>query len=39
MNTPMSKEQLLAVGKCCGNKCINCPYIPKWIKGSVKTSN
>ena len=24
-------------GYCCGNKCKNCPYIPKWIKNNKKT--
>jgi Family of unknown function (DUF5522) len=23
-------------GYCCGNKCKNCPYEPKWIKGNKK---
>lgn len=26
-------------GYCCGNKCKNCPYIPKWIKGNTKTKD
>jgi hypothetical protein len=21
-------------GKCCGNKCKHCPFIPEWIKGN-----
>jgi hypothetical protein len=21
-------------GKCCGNKCKECPYYPKWVKGN-----
>lgn len=21
-------------GVCCGNKCLHCPFIPKWEKGS-----
>jgi len=31
---PMSKEDLLAQGECCGSKCTNCPYFPKYKKGS-----
>lgn len=23
-------------GYCCGNKCLYCPYKPKWIKGNKK---
>lgn len=23
---PLTKEQLLANGECCGNGCVNCPY-------------
>jgi hypothetical protein len=23
---PLTREQLLANGKCCGNGCVNCPY-------------
>lgn len=34
MNKPLSKEFLLKRGYCCGNKCRNCPYIPKHIKGN-----
>lgn len=32
-----TKEELLQQGKCCGNGCTNCPYIPKHTKGSTKT--
>ena len=28
----LTKEYLLKRKKCCGKKCINCPYIPKWKK-------
>lgn len=28
----LTKEYLLKRKRCCGNKCINCPYIPKWNK-------
>lgn len=31
---PMSREALLAYGECCGNGCVNCPYIPPRVKGS-----
>lgn len=36
---PISREQLLRRGSCCGKKCINCPYIPKGQRGAtnVKT--
>ncbi|MBI4158653.1 hypothetical protein HY500_00140 [Candidatus Woesearchaeota archaeon] len=33
---PMTHEQLLAQGQCCGNCCLNCPYFPKHIKGSTE---
>lgn len=23
-------------GKCCGNKCLHCPFIPKYEKSSTK---
>lgn len=29
------KEVLLQRGICCGHKCLNCPYIPKWQKGAT----
>ena len=31
----LSKEFLLSRGSCCGNKCTNCPYYPKYKKGAV----
>jgi len=31
---PLTKELLLSRGRCCGNGCLNCPYIPKHTKGS-----
>ena len=31
---PLSRELLLSRGKCCGNGCLNCPYVPKHTKGS-----
>ncbi len=34
MGKPLTREFLLGRGECCGNKCLNCPYIPKHIKGT-----
>jgi len=34
---PMSAKALLERGFCCGLKCTNCPYIPKYQKGNKKT--
>lgn len=34
MHKPLPKEILLQKGECCGRKCVNCPYIPKFQKGS-----
>ena len=36
VTAPLSREYLISIKKCCGRKCKNCPYIPKWIKGSTK---
>lgn len=36
MTAPLSREYLISKGKCCSHKCVNCPYIPKWIRGSSK---
>jgi hypothetical protein len=36
MSKPLTKEFLISRGECCGRKCLNCPYLPKWIKGSRK---
>jgi hypothetical protein len=36
---PLSRETLIKQGSCCGNKCTNCPYTPKWTKGSTNISN
>lgn len=33
---PLTKEFLIQRGYCCGHKCINCPYVPKHTKGSIK---
>lgn len=29
----MTAEYHKQRGKCCGNKCRHCPYVPKWTKG------
>jgi D-beta-D-heptose 7-phosphate kinase/D-beta-D-heptose 1-phosphate adenosyltransferase len=34
MLTPMSAEKLLEIGYCCGLKCKNCPFFPRYEKGS-----
>jgi hypothetical protein len=31
---PLLAETLLKLGKCCGNKCLNCPYEPKHTIGN-----
>ena len=31
---PLTREQLIKNGTCCGLKCMNCPYIPKAVKGN-----
>ncbi len=36
MSKPLSKEFLMSRGKCCSHKCVHCPYVPKWVKGSTK---
>jgi hypothetical protein len=33
---PLSKQFLIDRGYCCGNRCINCPYWPKYIKDNTK---
>jgi len=35
-NKPLSKEFLVQRGKCCGNRCLNCPFDPRWKKNSTK---
>lgn len=37
--SPLSREFLLQQGKCCGNKCQNCPYVPKHVAGSTEVTN
>lgn len=34
--TPLTAEELLKGGKCCGFGCQNCPYIPKHVRGSTE---
>jgi len=31
----MSRKELIAQGSCCGSECLNCPYIPKYVKDST----
>lgn len=33
---PLDREFLIEQGSCCGCKCTNCPYIPKWEIGSTE---
>jgi hypothetical protein len=33
---PISREELLKEEECCGNGCLNCPYIPKYKKGATE---
>lgn len=33
---PMSREELLKKGECCGCGCKNCPYTPRHIRGVKK---
>lgn len=32
----LSSETLIKLGKCCGSKCINCPYEPKHTPNNTK---
>lgn len=36
---PLSREILIAQGKCCGNGCTYCPYIPKGESGATLIQN
>mgnify|MGYP006278387813 CR=1 FL=1 len=36
---PLSADFLKGRGSCCGNKCTNCPYEPKYQKGNNVTSS
>lgn len=33
---PLDKQTLASNGSCCGLKCKNCPFTPRWVKGSSK---
>lgn len=33
---PLTREFLIEQGSCCGCKCLNCPYVPKWELGSTE---
>jgi len=35
---PLTRDYLLKQGSCCGSGCLNCPYEPKYIEGSIKVS-
>lgn len=35
-HNPLSREFLLQRNFCCGKKCVNCPFIPKWQHGANK---
>ena len=30
----IAAKNLIKLGKCCGNKCLNCPYEPKHTPGN-----
>ncbi len=32
--TPIPAKTLIKLGKCCGNKCLNCPFEPKHTPGN-----
>jgi len=36
---PLTKEFLIERGSCCGGKCQNCPYAPKYVKGNKVLEN
>lgn len=33
---PLASDFLISRGFCCGNKCKNCPYEPKYQKGNTE---
>ena len=35
-HNPLSREFLLQRSFCCGKNCVNCPFIPKWQRGTDK---
>ena len=38
-NMIMTEQYHLRRGTCCGNGCLNCPYIPKHIKGNSNVTS
>jgi len=36
MAKPLTTEFLISRGYCCGKQCANCPYWPRYEKGSTK---
>lgn len=36
MNKPLTREFLISRKKCCGRRCVNCPYVPRYVKGSTQ---
>ena len=34
---PLTAGSLLYYGRCCGNSCVNCPYIPQNVAGTKFT--
>lgn len=36
---PMSRATLIEAGRCCGNKCLNCPYMPRHVRGVTNRQN
>lgn len=36
MTTPTPAAVLLAYGRCCGRRCVLCPYTPRWVAGAKK---
>lgn len=37
--TPIPAKTLIKLGKCCGNKCLNCPYEPEHTPGNKVISS
>lgn len=33
---PTPAAVLLANGRCCGRRCVNCPYTPRWVAGATE---
>lgn len=34
--SPLPREILLQQRRCCGNGCVNCPYLPRHVEGSTE---